>query len=448
MKQVLFLFSCLITFAFSASLETFVAHPSLKTASVGIYIVSLTGDETIATHNPDLALIPASTLKAVTTATALETHGPDFTFPTKLFLSGDDLIIKGGGDPTLSASSPISEFRAWHTALKKIGLTELKGNLIADPSRFEEQRTPNNWPWGDIGNYYGAGPSGLNYHKNLYTLSFRPGKIGSLATLVGTSPKPPGVRFENFVRTGSSSSGDQAYVYTAPRGSLAILRGTIPFGGRFSIKGALPNPPLSCATAFRSYLTKKKFPVGGQAIVKSTNTANARLIHEQASPKLSVISRATNHRSVNLYADSIFKSLTAKGTTTSAASKMKFHWRRQGVDMTGFVAHDGSGLSPRNTITPRQLASIVKKAATGPQAEAFLDSLPTAGKSGTLRTFGKGTAIEGRVLAKSGSLTRVRTYTGILTQKSGKKYAFSILTNNTLSSPKKAIVSFLASCLN
>lgn len=112
--------------------------------------------------------------------------------------------------------------------------------------------------------------------------------------------------------------------------------------------------------------------------------------------------------------------------------------------MTGFVAHDGSGLSPRNSITARQLASIVKRASSGPHADNFIQSLPLAGKSGTLRTFGKNSAIAGRVRAKSGSLTRVRTYTGILTTYSGKKLVFAIMTNNTVSSPKAAIVNLLS----
>ncbi len=443
MKAFIFLF--LLTYCTQGTpLEEFLAHPSLKTASVGVHIISLDGTETIASHQADLALIPASTMKAVTTATALQLRGPNHTFSTRLFLVDNHLVIKGGGDPTLSASSPESEFSGWHAALLKAGLTELKGDLIVDPSRFEDRTIPDSWPWGDIGNYYGAGACGLNYHKNSYRLTFKPGKLGGPAALVSTFPTPPEVIFENHMRTGTAGSGDQGYVYAAPGGTLISMRGTIPFGGKFSIKGALPNPPLSCATAFRDYLKKRNFPILGKIQVKRTQITEARLLHQQESPKLSIIIKATNHRSVNLYADSIFKELSKSGSTSASASKIKLHWSKQGVDMTGFVAHDGSGLSPRNSITARQLASIVKRASSGPHADNFIQSLPLAGKSGTLRTFGKNSAIAGRVRAKSGSLTRVRTYTGILTTYSGKKLVFAIMTNNTVSSPKAAIVNLLS----
>jgi len=431
----------------AADLAGFLASPSLKTASVSVHLIALEGSESPASHQADLGLIPASTMKAVTTATALQLLGPDYTFKTSLYLAGDDLVIKGGGDPTLSASSPEAEFLGWLTSLKKAGLTTIKGDLIADGSHFESRTTPDSWPWGDIGNYYGAGPSGLNFYKNTYNLTFKPGRIGSRATLSSTFPTPPGVTFHNQMITGTASSGDQGYVYASPGGKIVTLRGSIPFGGKFTIKGALPDPPLSCAKGFQAFLKKKGITIGGSVRTDQIDLSAAKKIHEQKSPKLAAIIKGTNHRSVNLYADSLFKALSSQGTTAAASTKIKSHWRKQNIDLSGFVCHDGSGLSPRNTITARQLATIVKKAANGKHGNIFTASLPIAGQSGTIQTLGKGTDIAGRIRAKSGSLTRVRTYAGILTQKSGKKFAFAVMTNNTVSSPKKAIVRFLNSCL-
>lgn len=438
-----FLFFILIGVAQATHLDKFVQHPALKTASVGVHIMSLEGKEPFLSHQPDLALIPASTLKAVTTATALDLLEPDFTFKTRLYLSGDDLIIKGGGDPTLSASSPETEFPAWLALLQEAGLTEIKGDIIADPSRFESRTTPDAWPWGDIGNYYGAGPSGLNFHRNTYILTFRPGKVGSPAKFLGSYPTPPEVTFENHMLTSSSGTGDNGYVYAAPNGNCITMRGTIPFGGKFSIKGALPNPPLACATYLRDYLRRKKFPVSGKAKVQPVDTKNATLLHTQESPPLSKIIHATNHRSVNLYADSIYKALSSKGTSAASFAKLKLHWVKNGVKMAGFITHDGSGLAPRNTLTARQLCTIIQKASTGKHAQIFKDSLPVSGKSGTLRNFGKGTPIENRVWAKSGGLTRVRTYAGLYTTLTGDTYAFAILTNNAIGDAQPAIVEFL-----
>lgn len=416
------------------AVEKFVRSASLKTASVGICVMPLEGDGAVVTHQADLALIPASTLKAVTTATALQQLGVEHRFVTRLLRRGDDVIVKGGGDPTLSTSSPEAEFPRWLASLKKAGLSEIKGDLVMDSSHFPSQVVPNSWPWGDVGNYYGSGAWGLSYHLNSYAVTFRPGKVGAAARLVGTYPKPPGVRFENFMRTGSAGSGDQGYAYGGPGAEVVSFRGTVP-GGRssFSIKGALPNPPLSCGEGFKSYLLKQGFAVGGEV---KLGTGEGEEIHRQEGPSLETLITATNHRSVNLYAEALMQEL-------GGIKVMKNHWKAQGVDLTGMVLHDGSGLSPRNSITPRQLAHILKLARGHETGALFEKSLPLAGRSGTLSSFGNGSSIEGRVRAKSGGMSRVKTYAGYLTKKSGKRYAFALMTNNYVANPKSEMVKFL-----
>ena len=430
------------------ALEKFVDNSALKTASVGFALIPIEdpkplpeGEEKIRTnppaalyHNPDLALTPASVQKAITTATALQVLGPDYQFQTRLYQSGDDIIIKGGGDPLLASSSLNVEFPAWHKALLAADLTEIKGTLIADPSRFEDRTTPNQWLWGDIGNYYGAGPCGLNFHNNSYKITFKPGNSGSPARLVSTYPKPPGVTFENHMRTGSSSSGDQGYAYAGPREKLITFRGTVPAGGNYTIKGSLPDPPLSCLTAFQDYLKKNNFEAPKIKVQRDTKVSEENLLHTTKSPALSKLIISTNQKSINLNAECIFKALTPQGTTLASQKKLVSHWKKQGVDLNGFIAHDGSGLSPQNTLTARQTAQILKLVANSEDGKAFRASLPVAGKSGTLRYFAKGTAAEGRLLAKTGSMERVRAWAGYLTTKSGDKYAFALYVNHYHSS--------------
>lgn len=429
----------------SSPLTDFLAEPALKTSSVGFCLLPITkGHGQPLLHQAETSLIPASTLKIVSTATALALHGPDYRFPTTLHLKGRDLIIRGGGDPTLSSSGPAVEFPAWLAALRKAGLTSIAGDIIADPSRFEEQRASDDWPWVDLGNYYGAGPSGLNFHQNAYDLTLRPGKVGSPVKVVSTRPDLPDLTFKNLLRTASAGTGDQAYIYCPPGGTQATLRGTIPAGGDFTIRGALPNPALSCVTLFKRWLQQNDFPVTGQARVTWSSSPKSREIHRQYSPPLSKIIKGTNHRSVNLYADSLFKALTASGTSGAAAHRTVKHWRSQGVDTTGMVLLDGSGLSPRNSITARQLAEITRLALTGKHATTFRNSLPILGKSGTVARLGRGTPLVGKVRAKSGSLTRVKAYAGELTDRKGQRFAFALIVNNYLRSPTPAITRLLS----
>ena len=434
----------LIRFVFADSvLESFVGDASLKTASVGVFVIPLEGDEVAMEWQADMGLIPASTLKAITTATAFQVLGEEFVFETKLYLQGEDLVVKGGGDPTLGATGVEGDFGAWLTALKAAGISKITGDIIADSSRFESRTTPDSWPWGDVGNYYGAGPSGLNFHLNSYSLTFRPGEVGARAELVKTWPTPPAVVFENHMRTGSAGSGDQGYVYGGPGATMISLRGTVPAGGEFTIRGSLPDPPLFCAVSLKKYLEGNGIVVGGGARVGTVDVEGEPLL-VQKSPLLEKIIAATNHRSVNLYADSLFKALSPEGTTEASSRILKKHWSEQGVDLTGFDLHDGSGLSPRDTVTAKQMAMILKKARAHATGEVFRDSLPVAGKSGTMSGFGNGSVAEGKVWAKSGGLTRVKTYAGYFLGHSGREYAFALLTNNAVSSPKTAMEKLLS----
>ncbi len=426
------------------TLRELLADPSMKTASAGVCVIPMEGEIPVMEWQADTGLIPASTMKAITTATALQVLGPEYVFETKVFLKGDDLVVKGGGDPTLGATSLTGDFEKWVVALKAAGLREILGDVVADPSRFESRTTPNDWAWGDVGNYYGAGPSGVNFHKNSFALTFRGEVIGESATLTKVWPKPPGVEFENHMKTGSFGSGDQGYVYGGPGALVLSMRGTIPKGGGFTINGALPNPPLMCATALKAFLEEKGVLVKGRARVGEVQVDGLKPVYVQQSPPLAKIVTATNHRSVNLYADSMFKALTPGGSTAGSVAKIRRHWKGQGVDLTGFVMHDGSGLSPRNTMTARQLAMILKKARKHKTGRFFEESLPVAGRSGTMAGFGKGTVLEGRLRAKSGSITRVKAYVGFFPGLSGRKYAFAVLTNNSVSSPKLALVHALA----
>lgn len=443
MRSLFLLLTCSARISADPILEEFAASPAFKTASLGVSFIPLDEDAPALTLQADTALIPASTMKAISTATALQLLGEDFRFETRLYLKGDDLIVKGGGDPTLAATGIEADFPEWLASLQEAGVTEIKGDLIADPSRFESRTTSDNWPWGDVGNYYGSGPSGLNFHRNSFDLTFQPAGVGEKAELISTLPTPPGVEIENEMRTGPAESGDRGSVYSGPGAKRISLRGTVPAGGPFTIRGALPDPPLLCALSLKKYLTEHGIPVVGEARVAATDLEGATLVHTLESPSFAKIINATNHRSVNLYADSLFKSLSPEGTTEASAALLKNHWTEQGIDLTGFVLHDGSGLSPRDLVTARQLALILKKARAHETGELFYQSLPPAGKEGSMAVFGRDTDLAGRARIKPGGLTGVRTYAGYLTASSGREFAFAILTNNSVADPDEAIANLL-----
>lgn len=439
-----------------AEIEEIQKESGTRTASIGFCLIPLETapdklEETTLGHRPDTGLIPASTLKAVSTATALEILGGDFAFTTELQLAGilsedgvldGDVVVRGGGDPTLGDSGITEAFAKWKIALDEAGVKKIGGSVVGDASVFgTTRRLADSWQWNDFGNYYGAGASGLTFHQNQFFCTFRTSKAGAKADLIGTDPKLPEIEFVNEMRVGAAGSGDQGYIYGVPYGKVFHLRGTVPAGSAaFTIKGALPDPAFFCARAFTKYLDERDLPVEGEPTthrrmaIAGESLAARETIHTLESAPLSELVVRTNRDSVNLRAECFHRMVgleaKGKGGFDEAAAATEEHWEEKGVDMTGFHMADGSGLSRANTVTARQMAGILYHMSQSEEFEAFRDSLPVAGRSGTLRGIGRGSAAEGRIQAKSGTISRVKCYAGYATARSGKRYAFALFFNN------------------
>ncbi len=447
-----------------AEVEKIAGESGLKTALVGFCLVDLeAAPDSAVGFRMDSGLVPASVMKVLTTATANELLGPDGRFVTELQTTGTlgedgvlagDVVIRGGGDPTLAAMDLTPTYAKWRSALVEAGVKQVEGSVIGDASIFGTVLTPDTWQWNDSGNYYGAGASGLTVFQNLFYATFRTPSVGAKAPFTGTNPPLPGHEFINEMRVGASGSGDNGYIYGDAYGRLFTFRGTVPAGsGSFTIKGALPDPAFFCARTFSEYLVAHGVPVTGapttdRLLVAAGKEIGARKkIFEQSSAPLSEILMTTNHKSDNLKAECLHRAIGVKvsgvGTTESASEAVRAHWAGKGIDMTGFYMGDGCGLSRANTVTPRQLALMLQAASESPHFESFRSSLPVAGRSGTLKSIGGGSPAEGRIRAKSGTMDRIRNYAGYVDARSGKRYAFALFVTNyttDLASVKSKIV--------
>lgn len=434
-----------------ALVEKIAGQGGLRNAQVGFCLLELEAPrESAVGYHLDMALVPASTMKAITTATANERLEADFRFVTELQITGPleeegvlqgDVVIRGGGDPTLAETDLNAPFAKWKVALVQAGVKRVAGSVVGDASIFGNVLTPDTWQWNDMGNYYGAGASGLNVHRNLFHATFRTAKVGGRAPLEGTQPALPGYAFFNEMRVGAAGSGDQGYVYADPYGQLITFRGSVPAGrGTYTIKGALPDPAFFCARRFSEYLQAHGIPVEGEPstdrrlAMEGKEIGARRKLLEMSSEPLSALMRTTNHRSDNLRAECLHRAIgvqaEGEGSPQAAARAVESHWAGKGIDMRGFFMGDGCGLSRANMVTPRQMALILHEAAKGERFAVFRDSLPVAGRSGTLKSIGAGTAAEGRVRAKSGTMSRIRNYAGYVETRSGKVYAFALFVTN------------------
>ncbi|MEY2904390.1 MAG: D-alanyl-D-alaninecarboxypeptidase/D-alanyl-D-al anine-endopeptidase [Bacteroidota bacterium] len=463
MKNTIYLWLIFAQFAQSQnsiqqSINIFVNNPLLKHASVGISVVDLDSNYTVAAYQPNLSLIPASTLKLLVTSSALGILGPDYTYITEIITEGEssingelrgNLVIKGSGDPTLgspvltNATSMEDLEKLIIETLSSLNIKKINGYVIADETIFSSSVLPDSWQWDDLGNYYGAGSYGLNILDNTFELEFeRSLMLGNIAQVKTTYPKLIGLNFKNQVKLAPQGTGDQAYIFGEPNSTERMLRGTIPIGNSpFKIKGALPNPPLFLASKLKDTLEQIGIPVlkgaatRGDLILAGINPMdNATRRARVYSPPLTEIVNEVNLLSMNMYAETLLKTISVfkgrQGDTEDGIAIEKEFWNSKGLNFSGVFLKDGSGLSARNAIPARFLTELLtliyKDEKIYPH---FYKSLPVAGVSGNQKERMKNSPASGNLRVKSGTLERVKGYAGYF-EKNMKKYAFSILVNN------------------
>jgi serine-type D-Ala-D-Ala carboxypeptidase/endopeptidase (penicillin-binding protein 4) len=439
--------------ALQAALHTWVADKDLADAAISIAIIDADTKQLAASWDSHAQLTPASTLKILSTATALIALGGEYRFKTELQYDGyidaagvlhGNIYLKGYGDPTLGSDQmPEAKkledvLQACLQALKNEGIKKATGSVIGDASFYSGPPTPASWPEEDAGNYYGAGAWALNIHENFYYLPFKQNpKLGAAPTILDPVPAVSGMSFVNEVRSGARGSGDNAFIYGGPYVFRCVIKGTIPLGsGVFRIKGATPDPPLQAAQLLHAALVKGGIDIAkAPAKMERSVPGSRKTIYTHQSPTLEQIVARANLESVNLYCEALLPALGVKkygeGTRAAGLRAIREIWADRGLPIDERFIADGSGLSMENRMSSYQLAQIVRKIHADPALwQIFAPSLPVAGKTGTLKEMLKGTAAEGRIQAKSGSMKSVRSYAGVARTKNGRSLVFCMIANN------------------
>lgn len=408
-------------------------------ASISLTVLDAETGAPVFTYNPDMGLAPASTLKTVTSITAYNLLGADFKFQTRFGYTGSidasgvlngDLIIKGNGDPTLGSWrwTDTKENRILTklvTALQQVGIKKVNGRIIGDDSVFDSQAIPDGWIWQDMGNYYGAGASGLCWRENTFDIKYETGAVGSPVKILRTVPTIPYLNFKSEVAMASAGTGDQSYAYLPVAGKTMYIRGTYAVDkAKKSISVALPDPAYDAA--FRLTDTLKRIGITVSREPESTLSLNAKSDHPPAigkeltviaSPDFNQIIYWLNRESINLYAEQLLKTIALKSgkqaSTKTGIEVLKNFWKEKGIDTRSLNLYDGSGLSPGNRITTRSVAHVLQTAVAQPWFAPFYESLP----------------IYNEMHMKSGTIADVVAYAGYQTYR-GRRLCFSAIINN------------------
>ncbi|MDA3816751.1 MAG: D-alanyl-D-alanine carboxypeptidase/D-alanyl-D-alanine-endopeptidase [Prolixibacteraceae bacterium] len=430
----------------------FLNDDAIANAPVSIYVANTTTGEELFSVNPELSITPASVQKLITSATALEIMGADYSFSTKIVYKGTiqnnvlvgDLIILAGGDPSLGSPYLFdnkNEFLSqWANQIKKAGIDSISGNIIVNTSIFNDQDIPQTWIWEDLGNYFGAAAQSTALYDNTFEIVFETdNRNGGETRIIDINPEIPDLTIKNEV-TASNDNRDRAYIYGSPFDSYRIIRGTLPKGrDNFSIKASVPNPALLLASKVLNILSDSSVNVGGKIQTSSLQSfkhiPDSLLLFEHHSPALSEIIKIMNHESVNLYAEHLCKHIgylsTGDGSTETGTEVIKTFWRDKGIDTDWLFLADGSGLSRNNAFSAKVLTDIlVYMSNYSSYFNDFEASIPLTGLQGTQKYYFQNSFLKGKARAKSGSMTRVRSFAGYMETQNGTPVAFSIIINN------------------
>lgn len=423
----------------SAAFNKLQTDTQVKYGTVSLTVLDAKTGEQVFAGNPDVGMAPGSTMKTVTTITAYNLLGGNFTYQTPFGYTGTitngtlngDVIIKGGGDPTLGSwryetTKTTVILNQMVAALKKAGISKINGRIIGDDSLYGTQAVPDGWIWQDMGTYYGAGINALAWHENQFDINLRTGAVGSAVGITGSTPAMPYLTFKSELTTGASGTGDQAYPYL-PAGltNLMYLRGTYATDkAEKSVATAIPDPAFDIA--YRLLDTLKRLGIAVNATPESSLTLAAKnqptpvignTLLNITSPTLGQIVYWTNRKSVNLYAEELLKAMALKAgkpaTTNNGVEVIQNYWKGKGTDPNAMDVADGSGLSPANRITSQTIASIMQSTRAAAWYKEFYESLP----------------IYNDMHMKSGSIYHVLAYTGFVTH-NGRELCFSIMVNN------------------
>lgn len=409
-------------------------------ATIGAYVVDASTGRAIWAYNEDLWLTPASLTKVLTTGAALQTKGADARLRTRIELTTEEngscaLRIIGEFDPTTN-SSHFEQNRLETAAkrlaskLKKMGIASVDSVFIDDSRESEDAFNPKIL-WEDMGNYYGAPPSSVNYMDNSASLYFStPSAAGKACTLDSVVPNIEGLNVWADVTT-HTSNADGCTVRWLGHDTWHAT-GSLPQGRKaMRVRSIMPNPALRYAEALATSLKEEGIEVKG--VGAGSHKAGTEVAAE-GSPTIGEIVKKTNHESINLFADALAMNMAlgmkSKGRISwsdAAEAVMNFWKGRYGLDMH---LDDGSGLSPQGAVSAKTMVKSISAMRGSREWNAFRESLPIVGRSGTVSQLGANLSVAGHARAKSGTMTGVVAYAGILKTAKGRDVTFCIIVNH------------------
>jgi D-alanyl-D-alanine carboxypeptidase/D-alanyl-D-alanine-endopeptidase (penicillin-binding protein 4) len=426
----------------------------------GVCVVSLKDGRVVYARDAQKSFFPASNMKLITTAAALDLLGADYRWRTSVYVEKSmdadgtivgDIFLYGRGAVDLDSDS----LNQLADEIYKKGVRRVKGNVVGDESFFRGDALGEGWLWNDAQWFFGAEASALSINDNEIKIIVTPTAFNQTAN-AKLQPQSDYVNLTNETKTVESGKVISIGIHRGLSNNNILVWGGVPAGSSgLNARLSVYKPALWAAQLFRDALKAKGISVEGDARAldakdrqagKGFGLQNATELTYVESQPLNEIVRKTNKDSWNLAAelmlrtigqkfgntapDPIPQKMAVRGDDGAGAAVLKKWLGEKGIPTNGLSLHDGSGLSRLSLVTPEAFARLLVFMTGHSAAQIFRDSLPIAGQDGTLNYRFKNSSANGRIFAKTGTLTHISALSGYAATSNGENFAFSIICND------------------
>jgi len=429
-------------------LDVYINNESLlKGALIGISIRDAETNENLYDHMGDTRLHPASNMKLLTVAAALDVLGEGYSFKTEIHTDGSqeghtlhgNLYLVGKGDPTLLPE----DLDTFAEKLKLLGITTIEGNVIGDDSWYDDVRLSTDMIWSDEQYHYGAQVSALtasadrDYDAGSVIIKIQPAAEGEVPD-VAVFPETGYVNVINKAVT-TAAAGDEDYTVSREHGGNTIkVEGEVPLDAEAEIEERMSvwEPSGYAMDLFQQALNKQGIKVQGNiAVSEAPERTEMIFSHSSITIEKMLIPfmKLSNNGIGEVLIKEMGKQVYGVGSWEKGLEVMEEVLPKFGMNMDTISLKDGSGISHNNLIPANEISNLFYAVQNENWFSVFLNTLPNAGKKermigGTLHERMHGLNVH----AKTGTINGVTTLSGYLQVNSGKKLIFSLMMNNLL----------------
>ncbi len=421
----------------SAAIQAVTNRSLFNSFRWGILIETLSS-RTLYSRDAHKYFIPASNVKLLTTAAVLTQLGSQYRIRTSVYGTDNFLRIVGRGDPSLTDT----QLRQLAQQLHRRGIRQVS-QIIAADNYFQGYAVNPSWEWEDVQADYGAPVNSLIVNQNTVALTLLPQQLGQKVRVSWVDPsEATRWRINNDSITTKSGEPTAINLSRNLQGAVLEINGQMPIDADpESVSLAVIDPHEHFLRHFKRSLVVEGIKTTGDRstidIIRDLRLSKAPELAAIESPPLSELLIETNQNSNNLYAEALLRTLGANSNPSESTTAevglnaVKETLTKLGVDPSGYVLADGSGLSRHNLVSPQAIAQTLKAMANSPLADVYRASLPVAGVSGTLKDRLRETAAQGILQGKTGTMSGVVALSGYLDPSNYEPLVFSIIVNQS-----------------